>query len=68
VPAVVGPDLFRPHIQENKEDDPYTAGDEAFTLLLLKNNSDLWEISMTRMWAYLPNDGKITQRSADSDV
>jgi hypothetical protein len=42
VPAIVGPDLFCQHIQDNKEDEPYTASDGAFTVLLLENSYDHW--------------------------
>jgi hypothetical protein len=42
VPAVVDPDLFHQLIQDNKEDNPCTASNKAFTLLLLENNCNNW--------------------------
>lgn len=59
VPAVVGPDLFRQRIQDNKAKDPCTASDEAFALLLLENNYDRW------LDIFDKNEGLPSQRRGD---
>lgn len=42
VPAIVGPDLYRQRVQDNDKDEPCTASDEAFALVLLENSYDRW--------------------------
>jgi hypothetical protein len=42
VPAVVGPDLFWQHLQDNPDKELCTVSNEVFTLLLLKNSYKCW--------------------------